>query len=814
MFQYSTLHQLYSIYFTYQRVYLYIKTGLIFFKRFPTKHIMSPLFFIILTFVFAPAYSQENYPQTLTVDTKVANIFERNILNKAKALRHNAPKKSTKLANKALILSKENNNHRISAQAHSFLGKLAQESKKIDQSLHHFLQASLLYKKMNDKQNQIMSTIDYAKLFFAEKRYLEGEKVIDELLPFAQQYGSQLRVAIILTIKGNGYYQRKQYNDAIMQYTHALKYLSDNDQTIQKQRGKTYTKIAESYKRVKERKLTASFYKKALDIFTVLQDRKYIARTLNTLAEAERYLENYVMALDYSIRGLEIHNQLDDPVGRAKALMGAGIIYRHLNSYEKSLKHIHEAHLYYQKVNDAGGIAISSNQIGLIYTRLKQFDQAKSFYQLTIDLPENKIRQKTLASALREMAVIYLNSADYDLAKAMAQKAYKIYKIKNDKSKASVTTRIIANIYRAEHNDTKAIAYYRESLSLANQIGSKLYKIKAQTALAGILIGKDTDKAIILLKKSLELSTQINTKSQKLYAYRLLLQAEKSRGNIAESLRYAEEEIALTLIIQNEREENELVLAKANLHSYKMEIELESLREKTKLDQLELVKKNNDIEIVGQARMISELELTKNRYASFALASLLIVCLIVVVFIYRRFIDSKKRNEELDYLAARDPLTNCYNRRILFDLMNRDFSDIELLGEYCIIMADIDHFKAVNDTHGHCAGDSVLRGVANIMQGCVRQNDIVARFGGEEFCIVLHRASQNQAMRIAETIRQKIEANRVDDINLTCSFGVASIQFNAQAPTELIDQADLALYKSKTNGRNQVTLWDQALKEK
>jgi len=772
---------------------------------------MRILFYILITLYITTANAQENIPQTSTIETEVANFSERGFLNQAKALRYSDQKKSTKLANDALRLSKENKNHRVSAQAHSFLGKLAQQSQNIKQSLHHFLQTSLIYKNMNDKRNQIMSSLDYINVFIAEKRYDEGNKFIDELLPLAFQYGDAFPIALTLIIKGDAYYQQKRYNDAILQYARSVKYLSNNDDSIHNQLGKTYIKIAESYKHIKNSEKTAYFYKKALDIYTILRDRKNMASTLSALAKEERTHGSYVIALDYSMRSLEIHKQIYDPLGHAEALTGAGVIYRYIGRYEKSLKHMHEAHLYYKKVDDARGIAVTSNQMGLIYTRLKQFDLAKSFYQLTIDLPENKIRQKTIASALREMAVIYLNSNDYEPAKVMAQKAYLIYKSENNKSKASVTTRIIANIYRAEKNDAQAIAYYRESLSLATQIGSKLYQIKAQTALAGILIDKNTDEAITLLKKSVALSTQIDTKKQTLYAYRLLRKAERLLGNIPKSLHYAEEEISLTLIIQKEREENELVLAKANLYSYKMEIELESLREKTKLDQLELIKKNNEIEIAEQTSIISELELTKNKYASFALASLLAVCLVVVFFIYRRFIDSKKRNKELDYLAARDPLTNCYNRRILFDLMNRDFADLESLGEYCIIMADIDHFKAVNDNHGHNAGDSVLRGVANIIQGCVRQNDIAARFGGEEFCIVLPRASQNQAMRIAETMREKIEASRFDDIIVTCSFGVTSIQFNAKAPTELIDQADLALYKSKECGRNQVTLWDQTL---
>jgi diguanylate cyclase (GGDEF)-like protein len=780
-------------------------------KRLLSKYIIRNFFFVITPLCFPIANSQESPTQTSSFVTEVATLSTAELLNKAQLLQQTDRKTAFELANKVLRISKIKRNTHETAKAHSLLAQLNRQENNTDKSLHHFLQASLIYKNLNDKQNQILSSIDYAKLFFSQKRYNEGNKIIDEILPIAQNFGDKLSVALIFITKGNSYYQKKHYDDAIKQYTYAVSFLSDKDSVIQKQLGETYTKIAESYQHIKNKKQTVSFYKKSLDIYTALHDRKLMARTLSSLAKAERNLDNYLIALNYSVRSLEIHKQLDDPEGRADALTGAGVIYRYIGRYEKSLKHIHEAYLYYKKVNDASGTAITSNQMGFIYTRLKQFDQAKSFYQLTIDMPDNKIESKTLASALREMAVIHLNSGEYESAKVMAQKAYKIYKNKNDKLKGSLIERIIANIYRAEKNDTKAIAHYRESLSLATQIGKKIYQIKAQTALAGVLIGKNTGEAIKLLKNSLVLSNQINTKSQKLYAYRLLLQAEKSQGNITEALRYAEEEISLTLILQNEKEYNELILAKANLYSHKMEIELDSLREKTKLDQLELIKKSNDIEIAEQEIKISELELIKNKYASITLTLALATCLLVVLFIYRRFIESKKRNKELNYLAAHDPLTNCYNRRILFDILERDFADITLPEEYCILMVDIDHFKKVNDTYGHSTGDIVIRGVADILQGCIRQNDITARFGGEEFCIVLPNASQKQAMHIAEIMRQKVESNHFDDITVSCSFGVTSIQFNAKSPTELIKQADLALYKSKKYGRNQVTLWDKAL---
>lgn len=753
------------------------------------------------------AYAQETTSYNLTNESNAG------LLKRAELLIDTDVITSIELSKSLLSQAQSADDTLLSAKLHNLLGRANKKNNNINESLEHFLQSSVYYSKLNDSRNQIKASINYINILLEEKRYDELTTRIETLLPTTLVYGDDFFIAQVLLTKGDSFYEQKKYNNANAQYTSALKYLVDEDELIQRQLGETYKKLAQSYKRLKNREQTAHFYTKALEVYSNLGDLKLMARTLNTLAEAHRYLDNLVLALDYSTRALEIHKDIDDPVGFAKALLGAGIIYRHINLYEKSLEHINEAYLYYKKVNNMLGIAKTSNQMGLVYTRLRQFDQAEFFYQITIDLPKGMVEEKTLASALREMAVINLESGDLASAMQYAKKAYITYKNKNLTSYISTTARIIGNIYRAQGNNNKAIEYYKESLSFAREAGGKLYEIKSLTALAGILIGIDTNEAISLLKRSLALSTEIDDKLHMLYAYREIRIAEKLRGRIEESLRYAEEEIALTDIIQNERNEDKLALEKAHLHSHKMEIELETLREKEKRHKLELEKKNNQIEIAAQARVISELELSKNKYASIALAFLLAACLAIVLLVYRSFIASKKRNEELDYLAARDPLTNCYNRRILFEVMNRDFMDLPQIEEYCILMVDIDHFKSVNDTYGHSIGDTVLCGVAELLQANIRKSDSVARFGGEEFCIILPNTTQEQAIRIAEAIRIKVEKATFEDIPVTCSFGVTSIKFKARTPSELIEQADLALYEAKSLGRNQVALWDASLEE-
>ena len=167
-------------------------------------------------------------------------------------------------------------------------------------------------------------------------------------------------------------------------------------------------------------------------------------------------------------------------------------------------------------------------------------------------------------------------------------------------------------------------------------------------------------------------------------------------------------------------------------------------------------------------------------------------------------------NEELQLLARRDPLTDVANRRAFMEIHEILFEGAMRGGRpLSCIMVDIDHFKLVNDNHGHQMGDRVIIGVAEALKSAVRGSDAVCRYGGEEFCIALTDAPIDGAAVVAERIREKIEAPGFADVPVTASLGVTSIAFGAKTLLELINQADEALYASKEGGRNRVTRWDQ-----
>lgn len=173
-----------------------------------------------------------------------------------------------------------------------------------------------------------------------------------------------------------------------------------------------------------------------------------------------------------------------------------------------------------------------------------------------------------------------------------------------------------------------------------------------------------------------------------------------------------------------------------------------------------------------------------------------------------------RKNEELRILATRDPLTNCLNRRTLFDQFEEKCLDaIKNNTEFSCMMLDIDRFKRVNDAYGHAAGDEVLRVVSTAIKTVLRGDDEVFRYGGEEFCVLLPGADIKSASRLAERVRENIEAQVIGDaaegqvIRVTASFGLSSIKFGAENLPALIKTADVALYESKRDGRNRVTIW-------
>jgi diguanylate cyclase (GGDEF)-like protein len=177
---------------------------------------------------------------------------------------------------------------------------------------------------------------------------------------------------------------------------------------------------------------------------------------------------------------------------------------------------------------------------------------------------------------------------------------------------------------------------------------------------------------------------------------------------------------------------------------------------------------------------------------------------------------SEQRTRDLQTLAAVDPLTGLYNRRQFESLARAELGRSQRYMRPCsFLMSDIDHFKQVNDTFGHEMGDWVLKTVATILATARREADVVARFGGEEFVIMLPETTPEAAAMVAERIRSMVAANSmaIEDatLNVTISAGVGEVTASSASIEAVLRDADRALYEAKQTGRNRVCVAKQPL---
>ncbi|WP_300302388.1 GGDEF domain-containing protein [Anaerosolibacter sp.] len=171
---------------------------------------------------------------------------------------------------------------------------------------------------------------------------------------------------------------------------------------------------------------------------------------------------------------------------------------------------------------------------------------------------------------------------------------------------------------------------------------------------------------------------------------------------------------------------------------------------------------------------------------------------ILIIFLIKRYV-----KDTLEYLVNYDGLTKLYNRRYFNEYLGKEISIVERYAkDLSLVMFDIDHFKKVNDTYGHDIGDSVLKELSNLVQNHIRQSDMLARIGGEEFAVVAPETDGESAVLLSEKIRKIVEEHDFMHVGkITISLGVTQFT-QGDSSDSIYKRADIALYKAKNNGRN------------
>ncbi|OUS30095.1 hypothetical protein A9Q99_06325 [Gammaproteobacteria bacterium 45_16_T64] len=217
--------------------------------------------------------------------------------------------------------------------------------------------------------------------------------------------------------------------------------------------------------------------------------------------------------------------------------------------------------------------------------------------------------------------------------------------------------------------------------------------------------------------------------------------------------------------------------------------------------------------LVNLARMLSSGgHGTLGIFEVFAHSPALYVCLfwtqLIQIFVFFALINSIHLNN-LKHLANHDALTNTYNRRSFMETGDKLFSRFKMNDQpMALMMVDVDWFKSINDKHGHPAGDEALRSLVSTIREELRPRDMLGRYGGEEFCILLEDTNRDVATKVAERIRLAVEEKSINigkiTINMSVSIGIATLERGMQEFSDMLSYSDKALYSAKQAGRNRV----------
>ena len=448
---------------------------------------------------------------------------------------------------------------------------------------------------------------------------------------------------------------------------------------------------------------------------------------------------------------------------------------------------------------------------------------------------------ETLVGAWYSLGWAYFYSGDYPAALEFGLKSLKLAREVENEERVAWCLDLVASTYK---DPEPAIEMYRE----AYDIFKKLENVEGQTRILNnwantLMESKEYEQALAMAYNSLELAKQANLKADvvnvtatigeiltlmgnfpeaqtKLHNATLLFDEyhsdissvyilvdlgqvylEQNELDRAEQVLYTALEISGKMEMRNEQARCHLYLSeiyerrtdfeKALEHYKKFQAVRESISGEGALKQIAALRVSHQIETAQRDAEIHRLQKEKLQIE----------------------LDEHKRiHAILEDLATRDPLTNLFNRRHFLILAEQEWKRaIRYNRPLCALMLDVDHFKQINDQHGHASGDKALTTVANVIRSTLRATEIAGRYGGDEFVVLLPETTPENgllvARRICQTVKDYAISSEVGLIDLTTSIGVACItkanRLLIRSLSELLAQADKALYKAKAAGKGQ-----------
>ncbi|WP_253450794.1 diguanylate cyclase [Natronospira proteinivora] len=486
--------------------------------------------------------------------------------------------------------------------------------------------------------------------------------------------------------------------------------------------------------------------REAIELAETLGSPEKRGRALHLLGTVKAEQGRLAEAIDTFFEAREILADTDDHAGHGRALMAIGVAYLMAEEYRGGRDYLEEARAL-AETHGLDGLKLAAiNNLAIVAQNLEGMEASLSLYQEALDLARAQDNQPEVARVLALLCQPLVETGQLDDAEAACL----------------------------------------EGKDLLDELGSLRLRAGVGVNLARLRLAQgEPDQAEAHLREAVDLAEgKVPTVERD--AHRVLYELYEERGDYRLALEAYQRVHAL----------NESMLAE------------DRRRESARLEaQYELDRSEREIELLELDRQLAAVRMQRQRWMLWGTGSGLIILSFVAFFIWRVYRARAQRGEEL---AARDPLTGLLNRRGFTILADLEASRGQREGyTKAIAMADIDHFKPINDQYGHAIGDTVLKVISDRLQNNVRGFDSVIRWGGEEFLIMLPRVAEAECFELASRLLEAVTRDPVEteagSIPIQMTIGIAQV---TDGFDDAVARADEALYEGKRAGRNRVIVAD------
>jgi diguanylate cyclase (GGDEF)-like protein len=530
-------------------------------------------------------------------------------------------------------------------------------------------------------------------------------------------------------------------------------------------------------------------------------------KSLLQLSTIYAHQGNAQAIIDQSKQAIALAKQLKDKKSEADLLIDSGSAYGELGDIKEDIRHQFAAKALYENINDQEGIAATLNNIAGGYAGMGNHEKFLEYQNKSLAIGRQQNLYEIIALSLLNLGQHYAEIENNNII-ALDYFMQALDILEDHSRKPAIYYAFSLSAIASSHfhiDDFEMAEYYNEQLKQMAKInGFEKSQVEAMLMDANLYLEKQQlQLAHQSLDKAEQLADKLQMEAEKTEIYQIRTDIHVQQEHFQEALHYHKMYTERRMDELEDENRRQILVSQAWFDSQE--------KQKT-LDQLQRQKAEQNLKLKEQ--------LYTERTLSAGILAATFIVLILLILIYQakksrlsaveksRFLSKAVAKAEKD--ARQDALTGLLNRRGFMELLEHEHLQMKYQhNQLTLILADIDHFKIINDKYGHECGDKALKKVADFLKHNIRDGDHISRWGGEEFLIMMPNTDSEAATHLTERIRKRLSETifgcTPHQITLTMTFGVSQCT-TYETVKHCISRADNALYRGKASGRNTVTV--------